>query len=172
MRYRRPSLRGGTYFFTLALQDRTSRLLVERIDILRRAVADVRRRHPFTIDACVVLPEHLHSIWALPEADSDFAMRWSLIKATFSRAIAADEYVGPSRRRRGERGIWQRRYWEHRIRDEADHANHVAYVHYNPVRHGHARFASHWPYSTIHRHIRAGLVTVDWAQEPEMVVRE
>lgn len=147
-------------------------MLVERVDILRKAVAGVRGRHPFMIDAWVVLPEHLHAVWTLPDADGDFAVRWSLIKTAFSRAVAADEYIGPSRRRRGERGIWQRRYWEHRIRDEADFAGHVAYVHYNPVRHGHAPCASGWPYSTIHRDIRAGLVASDWAREPELVEQE
>lgn len=164
MRYRRWPERGGTYFFTLTLQDRTSRLLVDRIDALRAATAQVRRRHPFAIDACVVLPDHLHAIWTLPREDADFAMRWMLVKSAFSRALPAGEYRQPSRRRRSERGIWQRRFWEHQIRDESDFAKHVDYVHYNPVRHGYAEAAAAWPYSTVHRYIERGLLPSDWGQ--------
>jgi putative transposase len=162
MHYRRDRTPGGTYFFTLTLRDRGSQLLIDRIHPLREAVAYVRRRHAFAIDAWVVLPEHLHAIWTLPQHDSDFATRWALIKARFSRGIAKEELITVSRRRQEERGIWQRRYWEHRIRNELDFARHVDYVHFNPVKHCHVRAASEWPYSTIHRHIEKGLLPADW----------
>jgi len=167
MRYRRADVAGGTYFFTVNLADRSSRLLVEHIDDLRAAVKTVKRRHPFEIIAWVVLPEHMHAIWALPEGDNDFSGRWSLIKSGFSRAIGRTEPVSSSRVDRRERGIWQRRYWEHWIRDEIDLQRHVNYVHINPVKHGHVKRAADWPHSSIHRFIDRGWLTVDWACDVE-----
>ena len=163
MRYRRADVAGGTYFFTVNLADRSSRLLVKRIDDLRTAVRIVKQRHPFEIIAWVVLPEHIHAIWMLPEGDHDFSGRWNLIKGGFSRAIASTEDIPASRRGKRERGIWQRRFWEHLIRDEDDLRRHVDYVHINPVKHGHADRAADWPHSSIHRYIRAGWLTADWA---------
>jgi putative transposase len=167
MRYRRADIAGGTYFFTVNLADRSSRLLVECIDELRAAVKVVKQRHPFEIIAWVVLPEHMHSIWTLPEDDRDFSIRWSLIKSGFSRAIVRSEAVSSSRAGRRERGIWQRRDWEHWIRDEIDLQRHVDYVHINPVKHGHAKRASDWPHSSIHRFIERGWLSPDWACEPD-----
>ncbi len=163
MRYRRANAAGATYFFTVNLADRRSRMLLERVAELRSAVRLVQSRHRFDIIAWVVLPDHLHAIWTLPPDDADFSTRWALIKAGFSRQISADEPIGTSRRQKGERGIWQRRFWEHQIRDEDDLRQHVDYIHYNPVKHGHVSIASEWPHSTIHRYIRAGLMTADWA---------
>ncbi|MGH8146989.1 MAG: REP-associated tyrosine transposase [Rhodanobacteraceae bacterium] len=163
MRYRRPAVAGGTYFFTVNLADRSSRLLVEHVDDLRTAVRIVKRRHPFEIIAWVVLPEHMHAIWTLPAGDHDFSGRWSLIKSGFSRAVARKDVVSASREGRRERGIWQRRFWEHWIRDEHDLQRHVDYVHINPVKHGHVKRAADWPRSSIHRHIKAGWLTADWA---------
>jgi putative transposase len=157
MRYRRSRTSGGTYFFTVNLADRSSRLLVERIDLLRSAVRNVKQRHPFDIHAWVVLPEHLHALWTLPPGDADFSTRWMLIKATFSREI------NDSRRSKGERGIWQRRFWEHQIRDDADLERHIDYMHINPVKHGHVIGAADWAHSSIHRYIRSGIVASDWA---------
>ena len=111
----------------------------------------------------VVLPEHLHAIWRLPPGDRNFPMRWSLIKAGFSRLLPNEEYVPPSRAAKRERGIWQRRYWEHQIRDEADVERHVNYIHYNPVKHGHVQKAVDWPHSTLHSYIERGIVNRDWA---------
>jgi putative transposase len=165
MRYRRADIAGGAYFFTVNLADRSSRLLVERIDDLRAAVRTVKQRHPFEIIAWVVLPEHMHAIWTLPGDDRDFSGRWSLIKSGFSRAIAPGETVPASRAGRRERGIWQRRFWEHWIRDEIDLQRHVDYVHINPVKHGHVDRAADWPHSSIHRYIRAGWMTADWAAD-------
>ena len=167
MQYRRAGIAGGTYFFTVNLADRSSRLLVEHVDVLRHAVRVVKRRYPFTVVAWVVLPDHMHAIWALPEGDADFSGRWSLIKAAFSRAIARTEAISASRRGKRERGIWQRRFWEHLIRNEDDLRRHIDYVHINPVKHEHADRAADWPYSSIHRYIRAGSLTTDWACDAE-----
>src|SRR4051794_2928283 len=118
--YRRNVVPGGCYFFTVNLQDRGLRLLTQHIDLLRVAFRDTRSRHPFTIDAIVILPDHLHTIWTLPEGDADFALRWRLVKSAFSRALPRAERVSGSRAAKGERSVWQRRYWEHTIRDEHD----------------------------------------------------
>src|ERR1700761_9266411 len=118
--YRRNAIAGGMYFFTVNLADRQSSLLIDRIQTLRAAFGGVRRRHPFTIEAIVILPDHLHTIWKLPDGDPDFATRWRFIKSAFSREIGRGEPVSASRARRAERGIWQRRYWEHTIRNEDD----------------------------------------------------
>jgi putative transposase len=136
MRYRRAIIEGGTYFFTVNIADRSRRLLVERVADLREVVRTVRQRHPFEILAWCVLPEHLHAVWTLPPGDADYAMRWGLIKAGFSRCIPQGERIRHSRSTKGERGIWQRRYWEHVIRDDHDLARHIAYTHFNPVKHG------------------------------------
>ena len=162
MRYRRADVKGGTYFFTVNLAQRHLCLLSDHVEILRAAVKTVKQRHPFRIDAFVVLPDHLHAIWTLPSDDADFATRWMLIKSAFSHCIAINERRSASRISKGERGIWQRRYWEHLIRDDADFERHVDYVHYNPVKHGHVSQASEWPYSSIHRYIKAGIIANDW----------
>ncbi|MCI5146354.1 MAG: transposase, partial [Candidatus Electrothrix sp. AR3] len=121
MRYRRARMPGGTYFFTVNLAERKRTLLVDHIDDLRNAVRKVLTDHPFHIDAMVVLPDHLHAVWTLPEGDADFSIRWALIKAGLSRCIPAEERRSQSRITKGERGIWQRRFWEHLIRDEKDY---------------------------------------------------
>jgi putative transposase len=153
MRYRRSNTSGVTYFFTVNLADRKSNLLTEQIETLRNAVRKIQQSHPFDIIAMVVLPDHLHAIWGLPENDADFPLRWPLIKGAFSRAIPKAEVIQRSRQTKRERGIWQRRYWEHQIRDEDDLAKHVAYIHFNPVKHGYAKRAADWPHSSIHREI-------------------
>jgi putative transposase len=162
MHYRRVLVEGGTYFFTVNLADRSGNLLVDRIDDLRAAVQSVRKSHPFEILAWVVLPNHIHAVWRLPKRDAAYPMRWALIKANFSRRIPKGERISESRRERGERGIWQRRYWEHLIQNDADLQRHVDYTHYNPVKHGYAKRAIEWPFSSFHRHLRLGWVTRDW----------
>jgi putative transposase len=154
--YRRAFLPGGTFFFTVNLADRRSRLLIDQVELLRDAFRYARRRHPFAIEAIVILPEHLHAVWTLPEADSDFPFRWRLVKAAFSRSLASGELVSPSRLRKRERGIWQRRYWEHAIRDEDDFTRHLDYIHFNPVKHGHVSRVKDWPHSSFHRMVRLG----------------
>jgi len=164
--YRRNRVPGGTYFFTVNLQDRASDLLVRHVSVLREAVRHTRARTPFHIDAWVVLPEHLHAIWTLPEADADFTGRWLTIKKLFSRQMPSGEFRSPSRRARRERGIWQRRYWEHMIRDDRDYAAHMDYVHFNPVRHGLVESAAAWRFSSFHRAVAMGLYSKDWAEGP------
>jgi putative transposase len=162
MRYRRAKTAGGYYFFTVNLADRNTDMLVEHIAVLRAAILRVKQAHPFSIVAMVVLPEHLHAVWRLPSGDADYPMRWSLIKSGFSRQMARAERIRPSRQTKRERGIWQRRYWEHQIRDEDDLARHVDYIHYNPVKHGWVRQAADWPHSTFHEYVRRGMIPPDW----------
>ena len=158
MRYRRADITGGTYFFTVNLAERKNTLLVDEFDKLRNVINKVKKQHPFRLDAMVVLPEHLHALLTLPTNDKDFATRWMLIKSGFSRQLPKHERINKSRQRKGERGIWQRRYWEHLIRDEQDFERHVDYIHYNPVKHGYVKQAVDWPYSTIHAYITKGLL--------------
>jgi putative transposase len=117
---------------------------------------------PFHIDAWVVLPDHLHALWTLPDGDSDFPRRWQAIKMAFSKRLAAGEALSESRRRRGERGIWQRRYWEHTIRDDRGYAAHMDYIHFNPVKHRLVSEVAAWPYSSFHRCVAMGLYPADW----------
>jgi putative transposase len=163
MRYRRTHTPGARYFFTVNLADRCNTLLVDHVDVLREVTRRVKQSHPFIIDAVVILPDHLHAIWKLPQRDADFPMRWNLIKAGFSRALARDEAVSKSRWEKSERGIWQRRFWEHLIRDEEDFERHVNYMHYNPVKHGHVSRPVDWAFSSIHRYIENGILPADWA---------
>ena len=163
MRYRRARVAGATYFFTVNLAQRKSDLLTAHIKRLHDSIGLVRSRHPFEIPAMVVLPDHLHALWVLPPDDADFATRWALIKAGFSRGLPVHERISASRQLKGERGIWQRRYWEHLIRDDEDYARHVDYIHYNPVKHRHVTGAADWPHSSIHRYIDEGILPVDWA---------
>ena len=157
---------GRTVFFTVNLLERGDNdLLVRHVDALHEAVRRARADRPFAIVAWVVLPDHMHAIWTLPDDDSDYATRWDAIKARFSQSIPATEYRNPSRIARGERGNWQRRYWEHTIRDERDLANHIDYIHINPVKHGFVTRACDWPHSSIHRYIANGIGTSDWAAE-------
>ncbi len=143
--YKRLKIEGACYFFTVNLANRTGNdLLIREIGALRGAFRQTRTSHPFEIDAIIILPEHLHAIWQLPPGDNDFSTRWRLIKSRFSQRIDAGERMSASRARKGERGIWQRRFWEHAIRDDSDYARHVDYIHYNPVKHGHCEQASDW----------------------------
>lgn len=168
--YRRAWQPGGTWFFTVNLLRRNSDLLVRHIGLLRSTVADVRRRHPFDIHAWSVMPDHLHCVISLPAHDTDFALRWRMIKAGFSKGLPATEYRSAARLRRGERGIWQRRYWEHLIRDEKDFAAHVDYVHINPVKHGLVASVALWPHSTFHRLVATGVYPADWAGGSDTLV--
>ncbi|MEE9692968.1 transposase [Aeromonas sp. BC14] len=135
---------------------------MEQIDLLRHSVAKVQQAHPFAIHAWVVLPDHLHCILSLPEGDTDFPLRWRLIKSHFSRALPVNERRSHTRLRHGERGIWQRHYWEHLIRDEQDYRRHMDYVHINPLKHGHVTRVADWPYSTFHRYVTSGVYPPDW----------
>jgi putative transposase len=163
--YRRNFVAGGSFFFTVNLADRRLRLLTENIEALRTAFRDTQLHHPFAIDAIVILPDHLHTVWTLPDGDANFSARWRLIKTSFSRKLAVGEPISSSRAGKGERGIWQRRYWEHTTRDENDYSRHIEYVHINPVKHGLVKRVSDWPYSSFHRMVREGVFPEDWAGE-------
>jgi putative transposase len=165
--YRRAFLPGGCWFFTVNLLERRQTLLIDHIATLREAVAKTRQSLPWTIDACVVLPDHLHAVWTLPPGDTDFSTRWRLIKSRFARALPKREQLSSVRIARSERGIWQRRFWEHLIRDESDYARHVEYCYINPVKHGLAVHVRDWPHSSFHRDVRAGVIPLDWAGEAE-----
>lgn len=156
-RYLRPRLPGVPIFFTVALADRGSRLLLDEVSRLREAVRVTRAERPFEIAACVVLPDHLHCIWRLPEEDCDYSTRWRLIKARFSRGLPPG-FLRPSHRARGERGIWQRRFYEHHIRDEEDLAAHLRYCWFNPVKHGLVTRPEDWPWSSFRREKAMGLL--------------
>ncbi len=161
--YRRVRVPGATWFFTVALAQRQGNdLLIHKVDALRSAFRQVQQRHPFHLDAVVVLPEHLHCIWTLPDGDADISSRWGLIKAAFSRSLTRAEHRSTSRRKRGERGVWQRRFWEHLIRDDEDFRGHADYIHWNPVKHGYVSRPAEWPYSSFGRFVARGLYPVDW----------
>jgi len=176
--YRRAAVPGAIYFFTVALADRRSRVLVEHADALRAAFVATAREHPVRVDAMVVLPDHLHAVWRLPEGDADFPLRWRKLKARFTRAVGGAWRQGgrvgdpptldpwprsASKIRKGERGLWQRRYWEHMIRDAEDWRRHVEYCWVDPVRHGLVGAVRDWPLSSFHRDVRRGLLAEDWA---------
>lgn len=160
--YRRAWMPGGCYFFTVNLQQRSKPLLIEHITLLRNATRKVQCDHPFTIHGWVVLPDHLHALISLPEGDCNYPLRWRLIKSYFSRGLVADEARSASRWRRGERAVWQRRYWEHLIRDENDFRAHMDYIHINPVKHGLVERVVDWPFSTFHRLVEQEYYGPDW----------
>jgi len=164
--YRRRRIAGGSYFFTVNLADRGSTLLVDRIDTLRRACCTVLADHPVRIDAMVVLPDHLHAVWTLPPGDDDFSTRWKKIKTAFTKSVTKSVGgtwpCGRSKVLKGERGLWQRRFWEHAIRDQADMNGHIEYCWINPVKHGLVRRVADWPHSSFHRAVRERVVPEDW----------
>jgi putative transposase len=159
--YRRAKMDGSTFFFTVVLADRSSDLLVDQIDRLRQAYRAVRESRPFETIAICILPDHVHAIWALPEGDADFSTRWGQIKSGFSRGLEAQPRT-ESKITKREKGVWQRRYWEHAIRDEADLERHIDYIHFNPVKHGHVNRVIDWPHSSFHRYVERGLLVADW----------
>jgi len=164
-RYRRSKIDGGVFFFTVALADRSSDLLVREVDRLRRSYASVQKRLPFETIAICILPDHLHAIWALPQDDANFPLRWNLIKGGFSRGLPTVVRPTASKLAKREKEIWQRRYWEHAIRDDADLERHVDYVHFNPVKHGYINRVCDWPYSSFSRYVERGVLPSDWGGE-------
>ncbi len=164
-RYIRARTAGATYFFTVVLQDRSARYLVDHVAELRRCFADLKAKRPLQIDAMVVLPDHLHAIWTLPADDPDFSTRWMLVKQAFTRRLQAGGVLEPAAaasRVRGRRSLWQNRFWEHQITDDDDFQRHVDYIHFNPVKHGWVLRAREWPYSSLHKYVRAGRLPADW----------
>jgi REP-associated tyrosine transposase len=162
VRYRRNFVPGATYFFTVALADRRSSALIDHVTALRAAFRTARHERPFTIDAIVILPDHLHAIFTLPDGDADFSGRWRRIKGHFSNHMITTGACA-SRHASGEYALWQRRFWERTIRDDDDFARHVDYIHFNPVKHGLVSRVRDWPYSSFHLCVRRGLLPEDWA---------
>ena len=164
--YRRAKTPGATYFFTVVTHQRQPLFQIECArTALRDAIHDVRQLLPFQIDAWVLLPDHLHAIWTLPPGDADFSQRWSKIKRQTSRAcrhLVNQTLLTPGQITDGEFGFWQRRFWEHQIRDEKDFRAHVDYIHYNPVKHGYVKRAVDWSYSSSHRYVKEGVYEMDW----------
>ena len=165
MQYRRSDTKGGTYFLTINLADRTSNLLVHKIEQLRAALRKTKNAYPFKIIAMVVMPDHMHILMELPDGDSDYPLRVRLIKTHFSKSLPQTEAINSTRLSKGERGIWQRRYWEHQIRDEQDLNNHIDYIHINPVKHGYVGNPFDWGFSTIHKYVRLKILPKDWGGE-------
>ncbi|MGZ8219787.1 REP-associated tyrosine transposase [Methylomagnum sp.] len=141
--------------------------MIRHIEDLRTAFRETRRDHPFSLDGAVILPDYLHCLWRLPPDDDDFPTRWWLIKSRFSQRIETGGRVSASRQKKAERGIWQCRYWEHAIRDERDYQKHLDYIHYNPVKHGFARAAKDWPYSTFNAYVGRGTYSIEWSAPQE-----
>ena len=171
MQYRRSRAKGATFFFTVVTHNRKKILCNEKnVALLKEAFWYVLGRHSFRIRAFVLLEDHIHCIWTLPEDDNDFSMRWQLIKGYFSRKCD-DKYKGlrsVSRLEKGEQGVWQRRFWEHQIRNEVNFVRYVEYIHYNPVKHGLVRSPCDWPYSSFHRYVKQGVYDSDWGAGVEM----
>ena len=164
--YRRNRVPGGSYFFTVNLHNRRSTLLTDHIDLLRQAFRDVRLQYPYKITAIVILPEHLHTVWELPPGDAKYSRRWQAIKSRFTHSLIKSG-EGLTKNKNGEYRLWQRRFWEHTIRDETDLQTHIDYIHYNPVKHGWVERVVEWPYSSFHRYVKMGWLDKDWGSDPE-----
>jgi putative transposase len=165
--YRRSVIPGGTFFFTVVTYRRQPILITEDArQILRWAWMEVKNRFPFTTDAIRLLPDHLHCIWTLPENDSNYSVRWKEIKRLFSQKYRCKADVesqrNASREKRGEACIWQRRFWEHTLRDEKDLQRHLDYIHYNPVKHGLVQQVRDWQWSSFHRYVQMEFYDVGW----------
>ncbi len=160
--YRRNYIKGGTFFFTVKLADPKSNLLIEHIDLLREAYQFVQQKYPFKTEAICILPNHIHCIWTLPEDDSNYSLRWRLLKTKFSSHFQAEKHLSSSKQRRKEKGIWQRRFYEHTIRDDKDFENCVNYIHYNPVKHGWVENVKDWQFSTFHQYVKNQIYPENW----------
>ena len=176
-RYRRAKTEGATYFFTVVTYRRQAILCDEIVRAaLRDAILSVREKRPFEIDAWVLLPDHLHCIWTLPSGDADFSTRWGMIKRRVSLVCGDDykrsEWINASKRTHRESTFWQRRFWEHQIRDEKDVARHVDYIHFNPVKHGLCKRVVDWPHSTFHRYVARGVYAMDWVGVEDGIAAE
>jgi len=163
--YRRSKIAGGTFFFTVVAYERRPILTTKVVrTALREAIQQARTTLPFQIDAWVLLPDHLHCVWALPEGDANFSARWAIIKRRVSGACAAEINTprSDSGHKRNKRAFWQRRFWEHQIRDDVDMARHLDYIHWNPVKHGLVKAVKDWPYSSFHKYVSQGVYPSDW----------
>ena len=166
--YRRFNIPGGIYFFTVVTFSRKPILIDQPArELLHAAWANTKQRFPFRTEAICLLPDHLHCIWRFPEGDANISLRWREIKRLFTmgylKRIGPGGFRNASRRKKGEAAIWQRRFWEHAIRDQEDINRHLAYIHFNPVKHGLVRNVKDWPWSSFHRYIPAGWMDPNWA---------
>jgi len=162
--YTRFYQKGGTYFFTVVTERREPIFREDAaVSLLSKCLTDVDRSHPFAMEAMVVLPDHLHTIWTLPDGDCDFSTRWNLVKGSFSRRYEAGptESTSESRLRKRERGIWQRRFWEHLVRDQDEFNRLCDYIHYNPVKHRLVDSPAYWKHSTLGKFVERGLYPKD-----------
>jgi len=165
--YRRLFRPGGTYFFTVVTY-RRARFLCDDLarSFLRGAMEQCRKEHPFRTDALVLLPDHLHALWTLPDGDCDFSGRWGRIKKAFTQAWTAsggwEGTISDSQTSNRRRGVWQRRFWEHLIRDEHDYERHLDYIHYNPIKHSYVRCAHAWEWSSFHKLARENIYEPSW----------
>jgi putative transposase len=166
--FRRARVEGGTFFFTVVTDNRTPFLCdAGSRRLLRKVLHGCQARWPMEVEAIVLLPDHLHTIWTLPAGDTDYSRRWAWTKKEFTREWLQSGYVEHAqttgRHRDGRRGVWQPKFWEHTIRDECDLRRHIEYIHYNPVKHGVTRCPHAWRWSSFDRWVRAGVYPVDWA---------
>jgi putative transposase len=173
-RYRRAKITGASYFFTVVSYQRRPILCDDAVRAsLRDAIKTVQKRYPFSIDAFVLLPDHLHCIWTLPSGDSNYSLRWGSIKRMVSMACSQyyhrEDLMTVSKIKHRESTFWQRRYWEHCIATDFDYANHLDYIAFNPVKHGLVTRVSDWPYSTFHRDVGLGIYPLEWAGSPEII---
>lgn len=160
--YRRSQEKGGTYFFTVNLKNRKENYLTCYIEQLRESFRIVKQQYPFEIVASVILPDHLHIIWTLPDNDSVYSTRWKAIKSKFTKLLIKEDVL-LNKNKKGEYNLWQRRFWEHKIRDELDLKCHVDYIHYNPVKHGHVKQVIDWPHSSFHSYVDKNYLKIDWS---------
>jgi putative transposase len=165
--YRRAFVPGGTFFFTLVTNLRRPIFNSESSrNLLGKLFRQCQAQWPFTVDAIVLLPDHLHAIWSLPPGDSGYSRRWAWIKKEFTKAWLAqggrESQVSLARSMEGRRGVWQPRFWEHTLEDEGDFDNHFDYIHYNPVKHGYVQSPKDWRWSSFHRWVRLGVYDVNW----------
>ena len=165
--YRRAHLPGGSYFFTVVTHGRAPFLCIPLARrCLRRTIRLTQHRWTFSVDAFVLLPDHFHTIWTLPQDDSDFSKRVGFFKKEFTKmwleSGGSESTRSDSQLEHRRKGVWQRRFWEHAIRDESDYIKHVEYIHYNPVKHGLADCPHAWPYSSFHRFAKEGTIPLNW----------
>ena len=165
MEYRRLYTPGGSFFFTVVTENRQPVFAeIEEINLLRNVFQGVMKRRPFQVDAIVILPDHLHCIWTLPPRDADYSTRWRLLKSGFTKKCHKKWHgiPNPARIRKGQKAVWQQRFWEHQIRDQVDYNRHIDYIHYNPVKHGYVEKATDWPYSSLKYFIDQGILPNNW----------
>jgi putative transposase len=168
--YRRCYIPGGSYFFTLVTERRAPILANDEArDLLRSAIRACQQQWPFSVDALVLLPDHLHAIWTLPSGVCDYSKRWGFVKKYFTQhwlaANGLEQPVSRPKKNQRRRGVWQRRFWEHTLRDEYDYSQHLDYLHYNPVKHGLVTAVADWPYSSFHSFVREELYPSHWGTD-------